>query len=104
MTVPLPIDRALTDRNLLGAGLGGMASWSTWLCVLRAAFGLETDKETFTKVAGDRPMPAQRVRELWAIVGRGGGKSRMAAALAVFLALFQKHKLARGEVGYVLVL
>jgi hypothetical protein len=28
----------------------------------------------------------------------------VAAALAVFLALFQKHKLARGEVGYVLVL
>src|SRR6266436_6026883 len=28
----------------------------------------------------------------------------MAAALAVFLALFQKHRLARGEVGYVLVL
>jgi len=28
----------------------------------------------------------------------------MAAALAVFLALFQRHKLARGEVGHVLVL
>src|SRR5262249_23473137 len=58
----------------------------------------------FAKVAGNRPVPAQRVRELWAIVGRGGGKSRMAAALAVFLALFQRHRLARGEIGYVLVL
>jgi hypothetical protein len=100
----LPVDRVLTDRNLLGAGLGSIESWQTWLCVLRAAFGLETDKATFAAVAGDRPRPLQRVRELWAIVGRGGGKSRMAAALAVFLALFQKHKLARGEVGYVLVL
>src|SRR5262249_40954658 len=30
--------------------------------------------------------------------------SHMAAALAVFLALFQRHKLARGETGHVLVL
>jgi phage terminase large subunit-like protein len=37
-------------------------------------------------------------------VGRRSGKSRMAAALAVFLALFQKHKLAKGEIGTVLVL
>src|SRR5262245_50193459 len=98
----LPIDRVLTDRNLLGAGLGPIESWQTWLCVLRAAFGLETDMALFATVAGDRPVPAQRVRELWAIVGRGGGKSRVAAALSVFLALFQKHKLAHGEVGYVL--
>src|SRR5262245_10921147 len=107
MTKLLPIDRALTDRNLLGAGLGDLASWSTWLAVLRAAFGLplsEADTATFKQVAGDRPAPAGRARELWCMIGRGGGKSRTAAALSVFLALFQKHKLARGEVGYVLVL
>ena len=37
---PLDIDRALADRNLLGAGLGPVASWATWLTVLRAGFGL----------------------------------------------------------------
>ena len=41
---------------------------------------------------------------MWAVVGRRAGKSRMAAALAVFLALFQRHKLAKGETGHVLVL
>ena len=48
--------------------------------------------------------PGKRVRELWCVVGRRGGKSRVAAALAVFLALFTKHKLAHGERGMVLVL
>jgi phage terminase large subunit-like protein len=44
------------------------------------------------------------VRELWCVVGRRGGKSRMAAALACYFALFVKHKLAGGEQGMVLVL
>jgi hypothetical protein len=108
MTAPLTIDRALADRNLLGAALGGdLASWSTWLTVLRAAFGLTLDPTelvTFHKVAGERGPPARRVRELWCVIGRRAGKSRMAAALAVFLALFQQHKLAKGETGHVLVL
>jgi phage terminase large subunit-like protein len=39
-------------------------------------------------------LPIKRVRELWCIIGRRGGKSRMAAALACYFALFVKHKLA----------
>jgi hypothetical protein len=104
----ITIDRALRDPNLLGAGLDGdLASWRTWLCVLRAAFGLvldEAELATFHKVAGERGPPSRRVRELWCVIGRRAGKSRMAAALSVFLALFQQHKLAKGETGYVLVL
>jgi hypothetical protein len=46
----------------------------------------------------------QEVRELCAIAGRRSGKSRIAAALAVFQACFVKHKLAAGEVGHVIVL
>src|SRR5262245_8401732 len=108
MTTPT-IDRALTDRRLLGAALDGdLASWQTWLCVLRAAFGLLRDDAdelaTFHRVAGERAPPSRRVRELWCVVARRAGKSRMAAALAVFLALFQRHKLAKGEIGHVLVL
>jgi Phage Terminase len=75
--------------------------------VLRAAFGLQlSDKEraTFAQVAGDRGPPSKRVRELWAVVGRRGGKSRIAAVIAVFQACFVEHRLAPGEVGYVLVL
>ena len=107
MTAPLPIDRALLDPRLLGAALGDSSSWSTWIAVLRAAFGLPLDDEqrrVFASVAGDRAPPTRRVRELWGLVGRKGGKSKMAGAIAVYLALFVKHRLSRGEKGMVLVL
>jgi hypothetical protein len=106
MTTPT-IDQALADRRLLGGALGDVGSWLSWLVVLKAAFGLQlSDGElaTFRKIAGDRVPPAKRVRELWCVISRRSGKSRMAAALAVFLALFRQHKLARGETGHVLVL
>jgi hypothetical protein len=101
------IDRAFTDDRLLGAALGSEASWRTWRAVLKAGFGLalsEDESRTFAAVAGNRQLPSQRVRELWAIVGRRGGKSRVAAAIAAYLALFVEHRLARGERGMVLVL
>lgn len=106
MTTPT-IDQALADQRLLGGALGDLGSWGTWLVVLKAAFGLSLDaaeRTTFAKIAGGRPLPGRRVRELWAVVARRSGKSRMAAALAVFLSLFQWHKLAKGETGHVLVL
>jgi hypothetical protein len=101
------IDRALIDQRLLGAALGDIKSWLTWVAVLKAAFGQrlsEDEIHTFASVAGNRPPPTRRVRELWAIVGRRGGKSRIAAALAVYFATFVQHKLAKGEKGPVLVL
>jgi hypothetical protein len=103
----LPIDRVLTDPRLLGAGLGDLSTWAVWLVVLRAAFSnpLDADElQTFKAVAGGRVPPLKRVRELWCVVGRRGGKSRMAAALACYFALFVKHRLAAGERGMVLVL
>ena len=107
MTAPISIARALSDRRLLGAALGNIATWTVWLIVLKAAFGNElTDAELkiFHSVAGDRVPPKQRARELWAVVGRRGGKSRIAAALAIYLACFVTYKLAPGEIGMVLVL
>jgi phage terminase large subunit-like protein len=102
------IDKALRDAQLLGAALGPVEpTWSTWDVVLKAFYGLalsEDELKIFASVAGDRAPPTQRVRELWAIIGRRGGKSRMAAALAVYIALFMKPKLAPGERGMVLVL
>jgi hypothetical protein len=108
MTIaPMSIDRVLCDPRLLGAELGDGATWQTWRTVLKAAFGLELNREdarAFASVAGGRKPPAKRVRELWCVVGRRGGKSKMAAALACYFALFVKHKLSGGERGWVLVL
>jgi hypothetical protein len=104
----LTIDKILRDRQLLGKTLGDPATWSTWLAVLKAAFALPLtpeELEVFDAVAGGRPLPKKRVRELWIVAGRRGGKSRMAAALACYYALFEKHpKLVAGERGMVLVL
>jgi hypothetical protein len=107
MTAPLPIDRALLDPRLLGAALGDAATWQTWLAVLKAAFGWPLSAKelgVFTAVAGTRSPPTQRVRELWAIIGRRGGKSRVAAALAIYAACFVRHRVSPGEKPMCLVL
>jgi hypothetical protein len=106
-TDQVSLDQALLDPNLLGAALGDPRTWSTWLTVLRAASGLPLNQqqlETFKHIAGDRPPPGHRVQELWCVVGRSGGKSRTAAAIATASALLQKHHLAPGELGHILVL
>jgi hypothetical protein len=107
MSDAFTIDRAFTDMRLLGAALGDQRSWQVWRVVLKAAFGIELNRDearAFASVAGSRMPPKKRVRELWAVVGRRGGKSRMAGALAVFFAAFVQHRLAAGERGMVLVL
>jgi hypothetical protein len=103
----ITIDQALADEKLLGAAFGDPATWSTWLAALKAAFGEKlnrVERRAFESVAGSRKSPAHKVRELWAIVGRGGGKSRMSAAIAAYEACFVKHDLDAGEQGFVLVL
>lgn len=107
MTISIDIDQALADHNLLGAALGDTKSWSNWLTTLRAAFGLPLNQqqlETFAAISGNRAPLTSPVSELWAVIGRRSGKSRVAAAIAVHVALLQKHQLAAGEIGYVLVL
>ena len=109
MTAAFDIADALTDAQLLGAGLGPIASWSTWLAVLKGAYGLplsDDELATFQSVTGNRKPPTKRVDELWNVVGRRGGKSKIAAALAVFEACCIDHaaKLSPGETGHVLVL
>jgi hypothetical protein len=105
----ITIDAAMSDRKLLGAGLGDLASWATWRSVLLAAFGHslnEQQQQAFSAVAGGRQPPARSVRELIAIAGRRSGKSRIAAAIAAYIAACIDHraKLAAGETGFVLVL
>lgn len=103
----VPIDQALIDARLLGAALGDPETWERWLSILRAAFALpmsSDDRETFAAVAGDRDPPSRRVDELWAVVGRRGGKTRTAAAIAAYIGAIEKHDLAPGEVGFVLLL
>ena len=103
------IDEALRDKNLLGAALDDASTWRNWMVVLRAAFGLRLNEEqrsVFKAVAGDREPPTARVQELWIVAGRRSGKTRMASAIASFIASIERSKfrLAPGETGVVLVL
>jgi hypothetical protein len=107
--IAVPIEVALAEHELLGAALGDIDTFGTWVAALKAAFGEELNREerrAYDAISGSRQPPAKRVRELWAVVGRRGGKSRMAAAIAVYLATLVNHagKLAPGELGYIMVL
>jgi terminase large subunit-like protein len=107
MTHPITIDRALTDPKLLGAALGEPATWQKWVALLKGAFALPLDADeqrVFAELAGGRQPLPHRVRELWVVAGRRSGKSRMAAAIAAYLACFGKYKLSKGKTGHMIVL
>jgi hypothetical protein len=94
------ISRFLADPNYLGHDFGA-ESWANWKVLLKGAFGeLMTEEEhaQFRELA-DRDPPTRRVRRLWLAIGRRGGKDRIAAAVAAYLAAFGNfaEHLARGE-------
>lgn len=99
------IVQALTDPKLLGHAFGDR-TWRTWRALLAAAFALPLSKDDAATVARltERLPPTAPVRELLVLAGRRGGKSNVAAAVAVYLATLRRWKLAAGEVGTVLVL
>lgn len=81
-------------------------SWARWRIFLKALFALfdhpsEDERAIYTEHTGRTALPTEAAREAWCIVGRRGGKSRIAALLAVYLACFKRyeHVLAPGEVG-----
>src|SRR6202158_3848250 len=63
-------------------------SWDGWRAVLKAAYALPmTDDEVdFFHSVADRDPPERPVRELWCIVGRGGGKDSVASVIAAHTA------------------
>ena len=100
---------ALRDPQLLGrAGLDS-ESWKSWHVALKAAFGLEMNPdelEIFKKHTGRSIPPSQQVRECWIPTGRRGGKSRVAAAVAAYLATLRDYSsyLSSGEKAIVMLI
>jgi hypothetical protein len=102
--VTMTILDALDDVHLLGASFRDAGSWSRWRVALAALFGLRMTAEAaavYGEHTGRTMPPAAPAREAWFIVGRRGGKSRIAAAVAVYLACFRDYGdlLAPGERG-----
>jgi hypothetical protein len=100
---------AMRDSQLFGRQFGD-GSWRAWRAFLAALFGLplqdDEARATFRAHTGRESPPEQPCAEAWLVVGRRGGKSRIAALVAVFLACFRDYSdvLAAGEVGTVMVL
>jgi hypothetical protein len=97
---------ALEDDALFGRVLQG-ESWQAWRVLLIAAMGEELtadERAIFAKLTGRAREPGTRCEELWAIVGRRGGKTRSAAVLACFTAALCEHPLSIGERGLALFL
>ena len=98
----------IRDKNLFGPWFQG-DSWNAWLGFLSTLFGLSMDEATkgvYTQHTGRSDAPTAQFREGWLVVGRRGGKSLVAALVAVFIACFRDHSkyLKPGEVGIVMVL
>ena len=85
------------------------SSWNRWRAVLKASFAeplTKTELEAFREVA-DRDPPKSRVKELAAVVGRGGGKDSIASFVAAYIAITFSPcaaKLRPGELAYVVCL
>jgi hypothetical protein len=106
MKLRTTIERALTDPQLLGAALGDLSTWRTWVAVLKAAYGRPlsaTEREAFDRVAGARSPPTRKVRQFAAVISRRGGKGRMAGGLVTYESALVDHtaRLAPGETGVV---
>lgn len=79
---------ALADRHLFGSILPGK-SWANWRILLIAAMGealTASERIIFKAITGRDSEHSQRVEELWAIIGRRGGKTRAIAVLASYIA------------------
>lgn len=83
--------------------------WLAWRSFVKTMFGeeqTEEELEVFRKCTELKDPPGQLQREAWLPVGRRGGKSRILAYIAVYLAccLHWTPYLAPGENGFISVL
>jgi hypothetical protein len=91
--------QALDDDQLFAPHFAG-PSWGPWKTFLRALFGLPIDDIALYRRCTERTnAPAKPFTEAALIIGRRGGKSRILALVATYLACFKDYRqhLAAGE-------
>lgn len=97
--------QAISDPSLFGPFFQDHESWRSWRVFIQALFNLPIEDESlYGQCTGSRPLPQRQAREGFLIVGRRGGKSYIAALIAVFLACFRTYRLSPGERGVVMIL
>ena len=100
---------AIHSEKLFKPVFRNLKTWSSWLVLLKALFALQMDAEDlalYRECTNRENPPQQPLKELWAIVGRRGGKSFIMSVIAVFLALFHNFRkyLAVGERGTIQII
>jgi len=106
MTAPVTIREVMTDKQLFGDQFGD-DSFAAWRALLAAFYGLElTDDERriLEAITGRAGPFLGAFAALWLVIGRRGGKSQIAALVALYQAVFHDYraKLSPGEVATVL--
>ena len=93
---------ALRDPKLFGSHFEG-PSYRVWKTVAKVISGVKLsprELKIFHQISQRKTTP-EKLREICCIIGRRGGKSKFAAALALYLACFRDwtKALSVGEVG-----
>ena len=105
----LTILEAIRDPQLFAPWFKDPATWRAWFAFLAALFALPMDAEglaLYQRHTGRETVLTEPASEAWVIVGRRGGKSLIAALVAVFLACFKDYSsaLSPGERATVMCL
>jgi hypothetical protein len=105
----LTLLEAFSDPRLFAPFFPDPESWLAWTALIGAAFGLPMDQDQlaiYRKCTGRTDPPVEQMLELVLVVGRRGGKSRILALIATWLAAFVDYRpyLDPGERGVVQVL
>lgn len=104
----MDILEALDDPNVFAPHFPNAATWRPWRAFLAALFALPMDEDAlalYRECTARSQPPSAPATEAWLKIGRRGGKSRILALIAVYLATFRDWRpyLAPGERGHVLV-
>jgi hypothetical protein len=87
----------------------GEGDWTRWRAFLSAVFALPmtpSQLEVYRQCTGRSEPPTAPVREVWAVAGRQGGKTRIAATIAAYLAVFVdwRTRLAPGQRATIMII
>jgi hypothetical protein len=107
-TLPSDIIEAMTSPDWWGPWFA-RGDWRPWQVFLKGLFGLPLDPDEwalFQECTGCNTPPVGRMTEAYACVGRRGGKTRIMALVAAWLAVFEdwQQYLDPGENAHVLII
>lgn len=101
--------KSLSDPKLFGPWFRDIETWLAWFAYLSTMYALPMNREQrriYDSCTRRSKLPTKPFREAYLVVGRRGGKSFIAALIAVHHACFTGYRpyLSPGEVGTVMII